>query len=189
MSTLRVNNIDNLGLDDVITNGVVESRALPSGSVLQVVSTTKTDAFSATVGAGSSTAVTGFTATITPTFSTSKILVFVDLNCVGGNGSVSEGYGAILKRSGTAIGIGDAAGSRARVTSMGWQGGNVHASDNVAFSHLDSPATTSAITYSIDVHNGNSSSRLLRVNQVTDTTDNSNNMRASSTITLMEIAG
>jgi hypothetical protein len=29
----------------------------------------------------------------------------------------------------------------------------------------------------------------LRVNQVTDTTDNSNNMRASSTITLMEIAG
>jgi hypothetical protein len=81
MSTLRVNNIDNLGLDDVITNGVVEKRALPAGSVLQVVSVT--DGTARTTTSTSYTSAT-ISVSITPTQSTSRFLVQWNFNAYVG---------------------------------------------------------------------------------------------------------
>lgn len=72
MSTLRVNNIDTVGLADVVTNGVLEKRALPSGSVLQVVSATDTTDRSTSSATFTSA---GISATITPLSATSRLWV------------------------------------------------------------------------------------------------------------------
>jgi len=55
----------------------IPKAALPTGSVLQVVQTYKTDSFS--TNATSYTNVTGLSASITPTSATSKILVMVSV--------------------------------------------------------------------------------------------------------------
>ena len=53
--------------------------------ILQVVSTTKTDTYSDSSATGTLTTITGLTATITPSATTSKILIYVTLN-YGANG-------------------------------------------------------------------------------------------------------
>jgi hypothetical protein len=181
MSTLRVNNIDNLGLDDVITNGVLESRALPSGSVLQVVSTTKTDTFS-TTSAGSYADITGLTATITPTSTSSNILVLATVSH-GDNGSNS--YHLRLARGGTGIAVGNADGSRTQATSPAFA--VVASVGQVAhLSHLDSPASTSALTYSVQLFiNGGTKF----INRSASDSNGTESFRGVSSITLMEIAG
>ena len=73
MSTLRVDNVTDLGDDPVVTAGVVAGGALPAGSILQVVSVTKTDSF--TTSSSSFVDITGLSATITPSSASSKILV------------------------------------------------------------------------------------------------------------------
>jgi len=57
-----------------LASGAITASALPAGSVLQVVSTTKTDIFS--TASTSFVDVTGFTVSITPSSSSSKILIF-----------------------------------------------------------------------------------------------------------------
>ena len=62
-----------VGGTNVIQSGRVVRTGMPAGAVLQVVQTVKTSIFS--MSSLSWTAVTGYSATITPTSSTSKILV------------------------------------------------------------------------------------------------------------------
>lgn len=148
-------------------------------SVLQVVSTTKTDAFSTT--STSYTDLTGMSVSITPKFATSKILVTVSMNV----GVSSDGVQATTKlvRDSTDVCIGDAAGSRTRAGTGGWNG----ASDQraVTINFLDSPATTSATTYKIQIRTSSGTGYLNRSG--TDT-DNTTFSRTASTITVMEIA-
>jgi hypothetical protein len=183
MSTLRVNNIDNLGLDDVITNGVVEKRALPSGSVLQVVSTTKTNIFSMTSTTFAD--VTDFSAAITPSSTSSKILITGSIN-VSTNGTSNAAMWKILRDS-TDIAVGDAAGSRIRAYSGG-EFGTSAVMPSQAFNFLDSPNTTSATTYKIQIRS-NTSGQAAQVNYWVSDTDAATRVRGVSTITLMEIAG
>jgi hypothetical protein len=114
------------------------------GKVLQVVSVFKSDSFSSS--STSFTDVTGLSVTITPTLNTSKILVLATVN---GQGSPGTNEATIrLLRDSTAISIGDTAGNRTRSSGdifMLAEG----SSTNVAIGFLDSPATTSAITYKI----------------------------------------
>ena len=160
-----------------------------SGKILQVVSTTKTDTFSASVaGNGNSTSVTGLTATITPTSTSSKVLVMATIT-----GASSINYAAtiaILTRGGTAIGVGDTAGIRTSVTG-GTQARLTNDNDvaQATVLYLDSPSSTSALTYGIDIANFNASTATLYVNRATDDTNNANRPRSSSTITVMEVAG
>lgn len=184
MSTLKVNNLQDLGADAVVTNGVVARGALPSGSVLQVVSVTKTDVF--TTSSTTFTAVTGLSASITPTSATSKILVFgmISQNAIGGN--IPTRYR--IMRNSTAIGIGDAAGSRDRATGF-WYAGDVNGNQGTgqwAPNFLDSPATTSSVTYSIQVA---TSAGSIGINRSQSDADSLGEARTASTITLMEIAG
>ena len=77
MSLLKVNSLQDLGADAVVTDGVIVSSALPTGSILQVVSTTKTDTFTST--STSMVDITGLSATITPSSTSSKILVMASV--------------------------------------------------------------------------------------------------------------
>jgi hypothetical protein len=161
------------------------------GQILQVVSTTLTSAFSASVTALGTTALTGLSASITPQSTSSK--VFIMVNVVGGIGNNgSFGPGIIFKRGATTIGVGDASGSRAQVTSAHMGPPLVDAwvaSYPLSATLLDSPATTSSTTYSLDLFNHSTTTQTLKINSSGDDSNSGLTGRSISTITLMEVAG
>jgi hypothetical protein len=166
-----------------IYNGSVWKNSVrATGGVLQVVSTTKTDTF--TMSSNTFSDITGLTAVITPTSTSSSILVMSTL-ILTQNVAVNNGFGR-LARNGTAIGIADAAGSRTRSIF------NINSSNGdqpylASISYLDSPASTSALTYSVQIANNGSGS--IWINRSVNDTDATFQARYSSTITVMEIAG
>ena len=176
MSTLSVDTIQGQ-----TTAGNVK---LPAGCVLQVLSTTKTDTF-VTSSAGPID-ITGLSVTITPKYNTSKVLITFDVSIVG----FDSGTGIRLLRGSTALALGDADGSRARMTAIGFYSNNTspsaYSGGATSFTFLDSPATTSATTYKLQAQclstNG------IIINKSRYDTDNGNASRGSSTITVMEIA-
>lgn len=156
-----------------------------SGGVLQVVSTTKTDTFSTT--STSFVDITGLSVTITPTSATSKILIVV--NAIGGSGGVAGSLCTFrLMRDSTAINIGNSAAGYTQASVGGMRSPlDVNSSWLVPMNFLDSPATTSAITYKIQ---GSIESNTLRINSTgSDAASSQWSYRGASTITAMEIAG
>jgi len=164
----------------VLTNGT--NTNFPAGSVLQVVQAVKTNRFTTT----SSTFVdiTGYSATITPSSTSSKILVISSFHV--SNGATGAYVRAQLLRGATALGLGDASGSATQITSTSSIGNSSDPDiSNVSYTYLDSPATTSATTYKWQM--ATFSSRTGTFNGSTGTAD-SNRQNSSSTIILMEIA-
>jgi len=123
----------------IITTGSsgqsIPKAALPTGSVLQVVY----GSTSTTVSSSTNTYIdTNLTATITPTSSSSKILVIVDQN--GTNKNTTGPYMAIrIVRGSTTV-------LNYAITD-GYSSGSVNRWGSSSASYLDSPATTSATTY------------------------------------------
>ena len=107
------------------------------GKVLQVVSTTKTDAFTST--SGTFVDVTGLTASITPSATSSKVLVLVSIS----GGCTSERLKIGLIENSTLISAGVASGSRPGVT--GDIRGAASTQHSWSINHLAEPATTSSI--------------------------------------------
>jgi len=166
------------------------------GKVLQVQSTTKTDAFSVTAGGGSGGAgwqtVTGLSVNITPSSTSSKIYVIANLNMASESGSDFSTTTAIkLRRDSTDIFIGTA-GTGSQTNSGSYSAFNVNDarnSTNVISSGLDTPSTTSQITYSVQVSQGyNISGRTVFVNRNPQSSDGYGTFRNASTITVMEIS-
>jgi hypothetical protein len=137
--------------------------ALPAGSVLQVVqgtyATNVTNATAAYVD-------TGLTATITPTKNTSKILVFTYMGMCYKSANDTQLNLQIVR----------AATSIFTAAAMN-QGTAVALTENPTLVYLDSPATTSATAYKVQLSNRDSSGTV------------GSNLNGTSTITLMEIAG
>jgi hypothetical protein len=156
------------------------------GKVLQVVQTIKTDTF-VTAATVTDTPVTGLSVSITPSSSSSRVFVQVELGVTAENG---QGSAAKLRRNGTFIGLADAAGSRSRSSF----GGSAYRGSGTGYlllgwglstAILDSPATTSAITYDVVVSSLNTGTY---VNRAGDDTDSNDRLRWVSTITAWEIA-
>jgi hypothetical protein len=159
--------------------------ALPTGSVLQVVSAAKTDTFS--TNSTTMVDVTGLSVSITPSSSSNKILIMYQFN--GGVDSGTQGLFIQLVRNSTAIFIGDAAGSRPRQTAQAVPSG-IYGICDAAGSFLDSPATTSATTYKIQMMVNGGGANLGYVNRSFADRDNAlYDGRTASSITVMEIAG
>ena len=151
--------------------------------ILQVVSTTKTDTYTDSSGSGTLTTVTGLSVAITPQFSTSKILVYATVN-YGANGGNRALFAFTGGNTATAY-IGDAAGSRRRAAT-GAQSIDANDVVPVTLLYLDSPATTSAITYAVqaaDIAGGT-----LYVNRSSTDTNATNYARYASTIVALEIS-
>jgi hypothetical protein len=158
------------------------------GKILQVVSTTKTDTFTASLGAGADTAITGLSATITPSDTSSTILVMVDAHM--SDATDVYGRGAIrIYRGSTSIGEGTGAGSRttAFASSVVLQSA-VENVMNIAATYLDSPATTSATTYTVHAVNAWVSTKTIGCNRGGNDANSALNTRPSSTITLLEVS-
>lgn len=146
MSTLILNNLQSNQANGVI--GVASGNVVySSGSIIQVVQTTKLDVFSTT--STSYTDVTGLAVTITPKRNTSKILVMGQMGLGSSTVDRYSVFGKVL-RGNTEIYIADAAGNRDRGT-FSYQMGGFEGPLSLHFCYLDSPATTSATTYKIQI--------------------------------------
>jgi len=138
-----------------------------AGCVLQVV----TASYSTTTSTTSSTySSTGFSASITPKFSSSKILIL--LNMRPGTVASSQSVNIQIWRGGSSVF--QAATTSAYINSTGMS--ENHGSTSSCY--LDSPASTSSVTYTIyyaSSNNGQTSYNNINGDQ--------------SSITLLEIAG
>ncbi len=192
MSTLNVNAIDKesgstLTLGGSGTQVTLHASATSSGigKVLQVVNATKSDTNSTT---SNSAVTTGLEASITPSATSSKVLVLVSFAYQADSDTNSVFQ---LNRDSTAIHLGDAAGSRERA-SAGTMYQKYNAQDiySASINCLDSPSSTSSITYKLMYFVGRSaSSSPVYLNRGHTDTDDDSHKRAISSITLMEIAG
>ena len=154
-----------------------------AGLGTNVVQTVKTDTF--TTNSATFTPVTGMSASITPTDSTSKVLVIAQLT-IGGGTNTHLGYWKVT-RGGTDIYIGDAASNRIQTAFGGYVTATVQnlVSNSIVF--LDSPATTSATTYQVEARRGASATSIY-LNRTHVDTDNADNGRGASSIALIEVA-
>jgi hypothetical protein len=165
--------------------------ALPAGvggKVLQVVQATKTDTFTHT-GTGF-TVVTGLTASITPSSTSNKIFITVSVNGQRNVANNTVGQITIFKDDSNLINASSPGSRNPSITSgvqMGDTNGDVN-SEIYSFSVLNSPSTTSEITYDVRVRNAGGS-EVTYINRSEEDVDAASKGRGISTITLMEIAG
>lgn len=149
--------------------------------ILQLNSTCKTDSFTTT--STTFTDVTGFTISITPSSATSKILVYATMATSNGSGEAMQ---LRLMRDSTAIAIGDVAGSRTQATT-GYYNANADNMNTTSMSFLDSPATTSATTYKVQIR-ATGGGNLMCVNRSSTDTNAATTARGVSTITVFEVS-
>ena len=160
-----------------LSSGTVPAARLPGGlgKVLQVVSSFNNTFYSS--NSTSYTDITNMNVTITPTVSSSKILITFALGLVDDASGSNGGYSFRMLQGSTAIAQGTG-GSVNQGT--GYIGQETNNADTVMFQFLDSPGTTNALTYKLqfkNTYNGN-----IRINRSQD----GQNSGASS-ITAMEI--
>jgi hypothetical protein len=167
----------------------LEFATAPSGKVLQVLSTTKTDTFSV-AGTTSLVDVTGLSVSITPSSASNKILITGFIGSATGPTGNQTFYHLI--RGATEIAKGDTSGDRrfAHTSAVG----NVGVIDDwvltpIPFQFLDSPSTTSSTTYKIQVSGATAENTHYVNRSVRDGASTTFDARIVSTITVMEIAG
>ena len=170
--------------------GTVPSAKMPTDSVIQVKQSIKTDTTSS-----SSTSfedVAGLSVNITPTSTSSKILVTVNF-CWSAAVNASPKFKLAGGNSTTFVG--DAAGNRQRVAYMAaddYFNGATNAGQETAFmgsiQYLDSPASTSQQTYKLQAEtDGNGNYYINRTHA--DVNDAAEGGRSASSIIAMEIKG
>jgi hypothetical protein len=185
MSELTVGSLSGLSANNFVIDVASGSKIVQPGAVLQVVSTAKTDTF--TTASTTYVDVTGLTATITPSSTSSKIMVFASV--IWGASSTNElTFITVADGSNNNLIVPSSPGSREPGFIGQIPAGNQTVGAEVAsFSLLHSPATTSAFTYKIRAKGTAGSTAL--INRSSGDENAVSRLRGVSTITLMEIAG
>ena len=176
-----------MALTQVTGDGLATS-GLPTGAVLQVKSVTMTgsQSFAGTTFTDITDGTNALSISITPTASSSKFLLYMMINASADNGG--SRFGFRLFRDSTLIGNSDTEGSRTPVAAAGI-GSDSNAIDrNISMIFLDSPATASAVTYKVQGQVESSSSQL-KINKSGNNANNATVYTATSSFTVMEIAG
>lgn len=153
-----------------------------SNLVLQVVSATKTDTSSTN---STSYVDTGLSVSITPTVSSSKILIMITMNYGHSDFGVKRTYFRVA--GGNAANYIGGAGSSGHTDAFAMcpRAGDSYGMLTASGLYLDSPNTTSAITYKLQwsVETTASTAYMNR-----PASEDANGSRTASTITVMEIA-
>jgi hypothetical protein len=174
-----------LTADSTAATGIKWAAPAGGGKIAQVVSTTKTDTF--TLTSGTYTDVTGLSVSITPTSATSKILIMVSMMGHGTNsGGATGDLGGRLVRDSTAISIGTSTSTRIPASVSVGSDASTSGQFFSGVTFLDSPATTSATTYKMQVK-ANGGSGTIYVNRSLNDVDDPAIFRPVSSITVMEV--
>ena len=155
-----------------------------AGKILQVINSIKTDTQSAG-GTSNYVDISGLSVAITPTSSSNKILICC--NITAGHSGTGNVFGFRLMRGSTAIAVSDADGNRRQWTfgEMTAYSNTNNTTRNVAGTFLDSPSTTSATTYKLQLYNKYNT---VYINRSGEDSNSENHGRGVSAITVMEIA-
>jgi hypothetical protein len=188
-TTITGSGVNNI-VDGTITNADINASAAIAGSkvdgsfgkVLQVVSTTKSD--TTTYGASGDDTVTIMSTAITPSSTTSKILIFTSLNV--SYTSHNWEWRFWFDRDGTAVGVGDADGSRPRATFGVPAVRDDYMPAPISFTYMDTPSTNTSTTYSLKFRKWTNQIRINQAHTDADSTEYS--PRLISTLTLMEVS-
>ena len=160
-----------------ITSAANGTASLPTGAVIQTQSSNY-GTFSTSTSA--SMTDSGLTVNITPSSSSSKIFIIVSLS-MDNNGS--NAYATFnLVRNGTALAV-SSNGTSGNGTTWSWSAATTAGGWSPAISYLDSPGTTSTLTYKIQFAANNGGRVSL------NRTGNNTTYGGTSTITVMEIKG
>ena len=170
-----------LKVDDIQTSGGVPNR----GHIIQVVSTTYTENFSASISGMSWTEVPGLTTGITPSSSNSKILISVTIGGIESSG-LNQRMGMALRKNSTNIAVNTTSGNQTVAT---WAGSGTNSNDirnQAFFTHLDSPATTSTVTYRVMITT--EGSYTMFINRSNSNANSSSVFKTASSMTLYEVS-
>ena len=173
-------------VDSIVPRGGLPAGAT-SGGIIQVVSTNVTASAHYSLGGGSGnsawTDISGMSCTITPQSASSKIYTM----CVLRGQTDGEYLGVRMMRDSTPIMIGTgASGNRTNCTARFQGRENEHRTNQFINCGIDSPSTTSATTYKVQVANRHSSENFY-FNYPATTDDNNYTMYLCSTFTVMEL--
>jgi hypothetical protein len=170
--------------DDIAAGAVTAAKIGYAGAILQVKQIYKQDTFTTT--STSFTDVTGLSLAITPSSASNYILVcsyFVLANTNTGGNYYSQ---ARLIRDSTEIFAGTAASNRPGAVTY-TNKGDITIAQATGFIYRDSPATTSEVTYKIQLKTESSSTA--SIGRTPADADTTNHARMPANIVLMEVAG
>jgi len=165
----------------IADDAVTAAKVTGLGKIAQIVQTVKTDTF--TTSSASLVDVTGFSVAITPSATSSKVLVVVNVGMIANN--QASGSMIALLRDSTVLTKSSAGGSAQ--TNNAWNAGggggmddNGRKFNSPSISFLDSPSSSSSLTYKCQmaINGGTAYFNRWEVN---------NDMAAVSTITVMEV--
>ena len=176
----------------VLTLPDTHNLTLNGGKILQVVAANKTDTFSASASNGTYHDITGLSVSITPSATSSKILVSYKCTMSTANGGYSGRVRLVRYRADlgtTAIYIGDASGSRSRCSSAMQADndtiGHIKTRDLVG-DFLDSPNTTVQLTYKLQ-YASDYSNAFVYIGKSQEDSNAIYRPRTPSSITVMEV--
>ena len=173
---------------DMLAAKAATAPKLGNGCILQVVSTDKTTAFTTT--SNTFVDVTGLSASITPSSSSNKILVYIDLKW--GQSTDDGEFFARAVRDSTAVFVGTGSTGNRTPCFFGIEDTNAGSRFQLSQASavfLDSPNTTSSTTYKVQVkcHAANNT-QTIPINRVHEDTNHNYNPAAASSITVIEVA-
>lgn len=174
-------------MSQIKVNSIIPVAGVPTGGgggIIQVKQSVKTDTAS-TTSEKPSFADTGLSVAITPTSTSSKILVYANLSF-----SASDGQNIAwrLVRGSTDLYMGDADGNRTRASgSVRVVSGQDADHQNCTSIFLDSPATTSATTYKVTWCRTYPSSTIY-MNKSSEDNNDDDRTRPPSSLLVMEVS-
>ena len=156
------------------------------GPTLQTVTSVKTDVASASVNRNSDWVGHGLSVSITPSSSSSKILIFGQVT-VGS--SINDGISLSIFKAGSVLtgAIGDA-GSQQKRQTAGAEIDYDFAVTTIPFHYIDTAGGTSSITYQPAFNISNSGSYTVYLNRTGSDSNDLAYVRTMSVITAMELA-
>ena len=165
-----------------VTNQFADAN-MAAGAVLQVLSATKID--TQTFSSLTYTDIGGLSVAITPRATSSKILIMFH---TGGQGQNENSQMIVrIARGSTALSVPSSSGSRSLATIQGFYSHDNNVAEAGAGMFLDSPSTTSETTYKLQ--GAGTTSNNAYINRPNNLDDTIGRVIATSSITVMEIAG
>ena len=171
---------------------IIPTSGVPTGGgggIVQIQQTLKTDSF--TTNSQNLVDITGMSVSITPKFSTSKILVEVHLNFSGDDNMYGQ-VRLVRDPGDQTIGASTAVTGNQRIGTFGVSTPNGANGQYKMYSAgckiLDSPASTSALTYKLQVASTNTGGNDFNLNRPPNNDNAQYIIGGSSTITVTEVS-